>query len=153
MNNRRYFLLNVPGSNSWIPPINIITITIIINAVIIIIIIVVIIIIIIVIIIIIIITIIIIIIAIIIIIIIIIIIYIFFSTFIEVFCDDDGPRYQTQSTWQALNSCSHGLIFKGTLAFSGKVDSFRQIANDRNLSFHPTERRELKPKPFSQDQV
>ena len=151
MNNRRYFLLNVPGSNPWIPPINIITITIIINAVIIIIV-VVIIIIIIVIIIIIIITIIIIIIAIIIIIIIIIIIF-FFSTFIEVFCDDDGPRYQTQSTWQALNLCSHGLIFKDTLAFSSKVDSFRQIANDRNLSFHPTERRELKPKPFSQDQV
>ena len=148
MNNRRYFLLNVPGSNPWIPPINIITITIIINAVIIIIIIiVVIIIIIIVIIIIIIITIIIIIIA------IIIIIFFFFSTFIEVFCDDDGPRYQTQSTWQALNLCSNGLIFKDTLAFSSKVDSFRQIANDRNLSFHPTERRELKPKPFSQDQV
>ena len=149
MNNRRYFLLNVPGSNPWILPINIITITIIINAVIIIIV-VVIIIIIIVIIIIIIITIIIIIID---IIIIIIIIVFFFSTFIEVFCDDDGPRYQTQSTWQALNLCSHGLIFKDTLAFSSKVDSFRQIANDRNLSFHPTERRELKPKPFSQDQV
>ena len=33
MNNRRYFLLNVSGSNPWIPPINIITITIIINAV------------------------------------------------------------------------------------------------------------------------
>ena len=149
MNNRRYFLLNVPGSNPWILPINIITITIIINAVIIIIV-VVIIIIIIVIIIIIIITIIIIIIA---IIIIIIIIVFFFSTFIEVFCDDDGPRYQTQSTWQALNLCYHGLIFKGRLVFSIKVDSFRQIANDRNLSFHPTERRELKPKPFSQDQV
>ena len=149
MNNRRYFLLNVPGSNPWILPINIITITIIINAVIIIIV-VVIIIIIIVIIIIIIITIIIIIID---IIIIIIIIVFFFSTFIEVFCDDDGPRYQTQSTWQAFNLCSHGLIFKDTLAFSSKVDSFRQIANDRNISFHPTERRELKPKPFSQDQV